>query len=59
MSAESVRILWEFKKLADSMRAKELEDGIKDTELELVYEACASSIERTIGLAKELFGGNR
>jgi hypothetical protein len=57
MSAESVRILWEFKKLADSMRAKELEDGIKDTELELVYEACASSIERTINLANELFRG--
>jgi len=55
MSSESVRILWEFKKLAENMRAKSNEDGIKNTELELVYEACASSVERTISVANEMF----
>lgn len=47
------RILMAFQELANSMRLKEMEKGIKDTDLELVYEACASSVERVIGEVRE------
>ena len=55
MKAESVRIVWEFAKLARSMRAQQSKKGIKNTELELVYEACASSVERVIDEVREIF----
>jgi hypothetical protein len=55
MSNETARALWEFKKLAEAFRSKSTSDGVLDTELELVYEACASSVERVIIRIQELF----
>ena len=55
MSAEVVKVLLTFQALANTIRAKEEEDGVKDTDAELVYEACASSIERVILQVKEHF----